>query len=129
MIRDLNDKGLGQNKVLYSSSGVELPWSTTMQATRQRSSRHRDRSPATRRLLALEPHLLGFFFVASLLLPLPCCLFLVASSLSPHLAHFLARPVGRPRFCFAGSWIVGLAMGGAESRGADVAVGFSGWSL
>ena len=26
MIRDLDDKGLGQNKVLCSSSGVELPW-------------------------------------------------------------------------------------------------------
>ena len=46
-------------------------------------------------------------------------------SLSPHLARFLARPVGRPRFRFMGSWIVGLAMGGAESRVADVAVGFS----
>ena len=70
----------------------------------QRSLCQEDRSPATRRLLALEPHWLGFL--------------LVASSLSPHLARFLARPVGRPRFRFVGSWIVGLAMGGAESRGA-----------
>ena len=30
MIKDLDDKGLGQNKVLFSSSGVKLPWSTTM---------------------------------------------------------------------------------------------------
>ena len=30
MIRDLDNKGLGQNKVLYSSSGVELLWSTTI---------------------------------------------------------------------------------------------------
>ena len=30
MIRDLDDKGLGQNKVLYSSSEIELPWSTTI---------------------------------------------------------------------------------------------------
>ena len=70
-----------------------------------------------------------FFLVASSLLLLPCRLFLVVSSLSPHLARFLAHPVGRPCFCFAGSGIVGLAMGGAESRGADIAVGFSGWSL
>ena len=69
------------------------------------------------------------FLVASSLLPLPCCLFLVSPSLSPYLVRFLARPVGRPHFRFAGSWIVGLAMGGAKSRGADVAVGFSGWSL
>ena len=61
----------------------------------------------------------------------PCRLFLVASSLSPHciLVRFVAHPVGCPRFCFVGSWVVGLTMGGAESRGADVAVSFSGWSL
>ena len=56
MIRDLDDKGLGQNKVLCSSSRVELPWSTTMQAPRQHSPRQGDRSLTTRRLLALEPH-------------------------------------------------------------------------
>ena len=56
----------------------------------------------------------------SFLSPLPCRLFFVASSLSPHLAHFLARPVGRSCFRFAGSWIVGLAMGKAESRGAGM---------
>ena len=55
-MRDLDDKGLGQNKVLCSSSEVELPWSTTMQAPRQCSLRQGDKSPATRRLLALEPH-------------------------------------------------------------------------
>ena len=62
---------------------------------------------------------------------LPCRLFLVASFLSPHcvLVRFVARPIGRPRFCFMGSWVVGLAMGVAESRDADVAVGFSEWSL
>ena len=54
--------------------------------------RQGDRSPATRQLLALEPHLLEFL--------------LVASSLSPYLACFLARFVGRPHFRFAGSWIV-----------------------
>ena len=56
MIKNLDDEGLGQNKVLCSSSGVEPPWLTTMQALRQRFSRQRDRSPATRRLQALEPH-------------------------------------------------------------------------
>ena len=30
MIRDLDNKGHGQNKVLCSSSEVELPWLTTM---------------------------------------------------------------------------------------------------
>ena len=69
------------------------------------------------------------FFVASSFSSLPYCFFLIASSLSPHLARFLARPVGRPCFCFAESWIVGLVMGGVESRGADVTVSFSRWSL
>ena len=39
----------------------------------------------------------------------PYRLFLVASSLSPHMARFIARPVGRPRFCLRGS--LGLAVG------------------
>ena len=56
MMRDLDDEKLGQNKVLCSFLGVELPWSTIMQAPQQRSPRQGDRSPATRRLLALEPH-------------------------------------------------------------------------
>ena len=38
-----------------------------------------------------------------------CCLFLVASSLSPHLARSIARPVGCLRFRLRGS--VGLAVG------------------
>ena len=50
----------------------------------------------------------------------PCRLFLVASSLSPYLARFLAHPVGRPCFYFVGSWIVGLAMSKAEFRVAGV---------
>ena len=90
MIRDLDDKGLGKNKVLCSSLGIELPWSTTMQAPWQRSLRQGDRSLAICRLLAIEPHWLGFLLVASSLSPLLCCLFFVASSLSPHLAHILA---------------------------------------
>ena len=77
-----------------------------MQAPR-RSLRQGDRSPATCRLLALENRTDS------------------DSSLLPYLARSLARPVNRPRFRFAKSWIVGLAMGRAESRGADVAVGFS----
>ena len=79
-----------------------------MQAPRQRSLRQEDRSPATRRILALEPHWLGLFLVASSLLPLPYRLFFIASSLSPHLARFIARPVGRPCFRLRGS--VGLAV-------------------
>ena len=56
MIRDLDDKGLGQNKVLCSSSGVKLlVVKVSMQALR-RSPRQEDKSPATRRLLAQEPH-------------------------------------------------------------------------
>ena len=53
----------------------------TMQAPRQRSLRQGDRSPATRRLLALRTALTR--------IP-PCHLFLVASSLLPCLAR-LAR--------------------------------------
>ena len=67
MIRDLDDK------VLCSSSEVELPWSTTMQAFRQRFPCQGDRSPATHWLLALKTALTR--------IP-PCCLFLVASFLS-----------------------------------------------
>ena len=74
--RDLDDKGLGQKKVLCSFSGVELPWSTTMQAPRH-SLCQGDRSPATRRLLTFR----------TALTQIPSCrLFFVASSLSTHLA-------------------------------------------
>ena len=59
----------------------------------------------------------------------PCCLFFVAFFLLPYLARFLARPLGCSRFCFVGSWFVGLAMSKAELKDTDVAVGFSGWSL
>ena len=72
MIRGLDNKGLGQNKVLCSSSEVELSWSTTMQAL-QRSPHQKNRSPATRRLLAFRTVLTRIF---------PYCLFIVASSLS-----------------------------------------------
>ena len=37
------------------------------------------------------------------------------SSLSPYLTHFIVHPIGRPYFCFAGSWIFGLAIGLATS--------------
>ena len=60
------------------------------------------------------------FLIVSSLLPLSCCLFLVTSSLSSHLACFLAHFVGRPHFRFAASWIVGLAIDGVESRDACV---------
>ena len=77
----------------------------------------------------------GFLLVTSSLLPLPYCLLLVASSLSSYLAcvlvHFVAHPVGRPRFRFRGSvgLTVGLAIGGAVSMAGEVAVGLLGWSL
>ena len=122
MIRDLDDEGLGQNKVLCSSSGVELLWSTTMQAPQQRSPHQGDRSPATRRFLALEPHWLRFFLIASFLLPFPCRLFLVASSLSPHLARFVTHPfAGCPRFCLGGSMglIISLAIGDRDHHGSS----------
>ena len=49
----------------------------------------------------------------------------------PHrsIFHSLTRfvePIGRPRFRFAEGLTDGLAMGGAESIGGEVAVGFSG---
>ena len=99
--KDLDDKELDQNKMLYSSSGVELP--IVNYHTDSPTLRQRDRSPVTGPLLALEPHWLRFLFVAS--------------SLLPHLAYFLARSISHPCFCFAESWIVGLAMSKAESRG------------
>ena len=124
MIRDMDDKELGQNKVLCSSSRVKLPRSTTMQAPRQRFPRQGDRSLATRRLLALEPHWFRFLFLASSLTLLLYRLFLVASFLSPHLACFLAHFAGRPRFRFRGlvDLTVGLAIGGAISIRSKVAL-------
>ena len=115
LIRNLDNKRFSQNKVLYCSSGVKLPIVKPPMQVSWCSLHQGDRSPATYQLLALEPQWLGFL--------------LVVSSLSPHLARFLAYPVGCPHICFAESWIVGLAIGGVESRGADVAVSFSGWSL
>ena len=58
-------------------------------------------------------------------------LFLVASSLLPHLAHFLAGPEDCLCFCLRGSvgLVVGLAIGDAVSMAGEVAVGLSGWSL
>ena len=104
MIRDLDDKGLGQNKVLCSSSGVELPWQLLCRLPGSAShARETDlRLPA------------GFWLwnhtdSDSSLSPLPCRLFFVASSLLPHLTCFIARPIGCPRFCLRGS--VGLAVG------------------
>ena len=70
--RDLDDKGLGQNKVLCSSSGVELPMVKLPLQAPRRSLRQGDRSPTSRRLLALRTTLTRIS---------PCRLFLVASSL------------------------------------------------
>ena len=114
-IKNLDDKGLGQNKVLYSSSGVKLPM-VNYHANSRRSAKETDLYlPAG--FWLLEPHWLGFL--------------LVAFSLSPHLAYFLTHPVGRPYFRLRGlgSLIVGLTIGGAVSMTGKVAVGLSKWSL
>ena len=93
-MRNLDDKGLGQNKVLYNSSGIELPMvKLPLQAPRH-FLHQGDRSLATCRLLALGTALTR--------IP-PCHLFLVAFSLSLHLARFLAHLVGRLQFRFRGS--------------------------
>ena len=73
MIRDLDDKGFGQNKVLCSSSRVELPIVKLPLQAPQRFLRQEDRSPVSYQLLALKTTLTWI---------LPCRLFLVISSLS-----------------------------------------------
>ena len=109
--RDLFKERLGRNKVLCSSSmELNCQLSTTMQAPR-RSLRQRDRSPAICWLLALENRIDS------------------DSSLLPHLICFLARLVDHSCFCFAESLIFGLVMDGTEFKSADIAVGFSEWSL
>ena len=109
----MDDKRLGQNKVLCSFLRVKLP---SMQAP-QRSLRQENRSSATYRIQALKPHWLGFLHIAS--------------SLSPHLVRFLARPVGRPCFYLRSSLglTVGLAIGDAVLIVGEVIIGLSGWSL
>ena len=133
MIRDLDNNRLGQNKVLCSSSEVKLlrvNYYASCPALpapgRQISGYPPDFGSGT--TLTRIP-LCHLFLVASFLSLFLCRLFLVASFLLLYLARFLARLVGRPRFYFAGSWIVGLAIGAVEFRGVDVAIGFSGWSL
>ena len=142
-MRDWDDEGHGQNKVLCSSSKVKLSIVKLLLQAPQRSLCQEDRSPASCRLLARKPHRLRFLLAASSLSPLPCCLFFVASSLSslfyclfliisslsPHLARFLARLVGRLCFCLAGNLTVDLAIGGVVSMAGEVAVGLSRWSL
>ena len=51
------------------------------------------------------------------------------SSLLPHLARFVARLFGRHRFYLGEKLTVGLAISGALSRGGNIAIDFSGWSL
>ena len=89
MIRDLDDKRLGQN------SDFSL-------------------SPLLCRLLLvasfLSSLLCSLFLVVSSLSPLFCHLFFVASSLSPHLARFLARLFASCS-CFYLRSSVGLAVG------------------
>ena len=106
----MNDRGLGQNKVLYSFSRVELPMVN-----------YHAGFPT---LSAPGRQIFGFLPASgsrTALTRIPLCrLFFVASSLSLHLAHFLVRLVGHPCFCFAESWIIGLAISGAEFRGVGV---------
>ena len=65
MIRDLDDKGLGQNKVLFGF-GVELQMAKSPNVSSPTLCQG-DRSPATRQLLALENQTdLDAFFVLSL---------------------------------------------------------------
>ena len=88
------EEGLGQNKVLYNS---------------QRGQTVTARFPA---FFALEKQISG-------LLPAFDSTenqTVLDSSLSSHLARFIACLIGRSCFRFAGSWIDGLAIGGAESR-------------
>ena len=56
MMRDLDDKGLDQNKVLCSSSRFILPMVKLPPQAPRRSLRQGDRSLASCRLLALESH-------------------------------------------------------------------------
>ena len=112
MIRDLDDKGLGQNKVLCSLSGIELPMiKLSLQAPR-RSLCQRDRFPATCRLLTLKPQWLGFLLVASFLLPLPCRFFLITSfgaffSVSCRPPSFWFERLSRPG-CWSNHWWCGV---------------------
>ena len=56
MIRNLDNKGLDQNKMLCSSLGVELPMVKLPLQVFRRSLHQGDRSLASCRLLTLEPH-------------------------------------------------------------------------
>ena len=56
MMRDLDNEGLGQNKVLCSFLEVELLMVKLPLHAPRRSLRQEDRSLASCRLLALEPY-------------------------------------------------------------------------
>ena len=76
MIKDLDDKELGQNRVLCSSSGVELLMVKLPLQVPRRSLHQGDRSPASRWRLTLKTILTRIspcrlFFVAYFLLPFP----------------------------------------------------------
>ena len=88
-MKNLDDEGFGQNKVVCSSSEIDLPMVKQPLQALQRSLRQGDGSPTIRRLLALEPYWLGFL--------------LVIFSLSPQLARFLAHAISRPYFRIMGS--------------------------
>ena len=116
MRRNLDDKKLGQSKVLCSFLEVELPMVNyhagfpVLPTPEKQISDYPPASGSSKTILTRTPSYRLFF---------------VASS---YLACFLTCLVCRPRFCFRGSvgLTVGLAMGEAESRRADIAVAFSG---
>ena len=99
MIRDLNDKGRGRNKVLCSSLGVEL-----LMVNYHLGS---PALPAAGRQISGYPPAFGSRTILTRISP--CQLFLVASFLLPHLARFLACLfAGRPHFRLAGSLTIGI---------------------
>ena len=87
-MKDLDDKKVGQNKVLSSSLEVKMPLSTIIHAPR-RGERWGDRSLATRRLLAFR----------TTLTRIPLCRFFLVTTFGA----LLACLVGRSCFRFAGS--------------------------
>ena len=117
--RDLDNERLGQSKVLYSSSGVELlivnyhAGSPTFFALGKQISGYPPASDSRTALTQTLP--CHFFFIASL-----------GASFSA--SRFLVRPVSCPCFRFRGSvgLAVGLAIGGMLLIAGKVTVGLSG---
>ena len=117
--RDLDDERLGQNKVLFSSQQHQI---ANGQTTKCRFSdapcgREIGLRPSAGFWLHWKPNWLGFLFVTS--------------SLSLHLARFLARLVDCLCFYLRDSvgLIISPAIGGVVLMVGEVAIGFLEWSL